>query len=152
MFSELVTSGLVTLNNGRGIAFGSGISRLQTPGGAPAAGDPEPRDGHEDRHRLAGHGSADGGARGDHRARTEEEDRSDRRCGRGVVLVGGAGALFALDGGKSKATPAPAVATPTPEPAKVAPEPAKPEPEPAKAPEPAKPVEVAKPAPARSTS
>jgi serine/threonine-protein kinase len=31
VFSELVSSGLVTLNNGRGIAFGSGIARMQTP-------------------------------------------------------------------------------------------------------------------------
>jgi serine/threonine-protein kinase len=33
VFSELVTSGLVTLDNGRGVAFGSGIGRLATPGG-----------------------------------------------------------------------------------------------------------------------
>ena len=34
VFSELVTSGLVTLGSGHGIAFGSDIGRVKTPGGS----------------------------------------------------------------------------------------------------------------------
>jgi hypothetical protein len=66
-----------------------------------------------------------------------------------IVLLGGAGAFFAMKGSGEQPKQAPVAAAPTPsEPAQVAPEPPKPAPAAPSEPEPAKPVEAPKPAPA----
>jgi serine/threonine-protein kinase len=144
VFSELVTSGLVTLNNGRGIAFGSGISRLQTPG----TGMPRPAT----QSALAVGTNPATAAPSTQPPAPAPEAPAKKKTGLiaavigGVVLIGGAGAFFAMKGGGDKQQPAPAATAAPVEPAKPAPEPPKPvETKPA---EPPKPVEVAKPAPA----
>jgi eukaryotic-like serine/threonine-protein kinase len=143
VFAELVTSGLVTLNNGRGIAFGSGISRLQTPGG----GTPRPQT--YNALAVGTHPSTQGPTT---QPPTLVPTAPKKKTGlivgivAGVVLLGGAGAFFAMQGGgdQKPVEPAPVTAAPIAEPAKPAPEPAKPEP--AKpAPEAVKPVEAPKP-------
>jgi serine/threonine-protein kinase len=152
VFSELVTSGLVTLNNGRGIAFGSGISRLQTPsGGTPrpptlgslasgtTAGVPSPGT-QPPSTAVAGSTIAPTSA---------PKTKTGLVVGivAAVALLGGAGAFFAMKGGGGE-QPKQAAAAPTPaEPVQAAPEPPKPAPEPPKE-EPAKTVEAPKPAPA----
>ena len=118
LFSELVTSGLVTLKGGTGIAFGSGMSRPQTP----AAGLTRPKQ------TLAA---------GTQPAKTAPElpavaepapAPAKKKTGMiaaviaGVVLVGGAGAFFAMKGGdkspapQKPADPPVAAAAPTPPP------------------------------------
>ena len=136
VFAELVTSGLVTLNSGRGVAFGSGISRLQTgqtpmpgaqvrPTGMIAVGT-QPA--------TQAPGTTPPGLSA---AAVTPPPRSKTGLVAGVlaavVLVGGAGAFFAMQGGDAPAAPTPApvaaaVATPPP-------------PEPVKPPEPVTPVE-----------
>ncbi len=147
VFSELVTSGLVTLSNGRGIAFGSGISRLQTPGG----GTPRPAT-----QNLAVGTTPQTAAPGTYPPAQAMAAPAKKKTGlilglAAVVVLGGAGAFIAMKGGgdaKKEATPvaaAPTTPTPVPEPAK-APEPVK-EPE-VKTPEPVKTVEAPKVEPA----
>jgi eukaryotic-like serine/threonine-protein kinase len=138
VFGELVTSGLVTLNNGRGIAFGSGISRLQTPSG----GTPRPAT-----QNLAVGTTPQSAAPGTQPPMMAPAKSKTALIAVGigaVLLLGGVGAFMAMKG-DDKPTP-PAVASPAPEPVK-APEPAvkAPEPEPVKAPEPVKSVEAPKP-------
>jgi eukaryotic-like serine/threonine-protein kinase len=133
VFSELVTSGLVTLNNGRGIAFGSGISRVATP----AAGLPRPTTQQAmavgTQPATPAPGTMPPGAAAQTMAPVAEAPR--KKTGlivaiAGVALVGGAGAVFALKGGSEKAAtpqPAPVVAaapvpTPTPTPTPPPPE------------------------------
>ena len=113
VFAELVTSGLVTLNNGRGIAFGSGISRLQTPGG----GLPRP---------PTGHALAVGTHTASAAPTTQPPGQlaaAPKKKGlligviAGVVLLGGAGAFLATQGGSADKPPAeapPVAAAPTP--------------------------------------
>jgi eukaryotic-like serine/threonine-protein kinase len=131
VFAELVTSGLVTLNNGRGIAFGSGISRLQTPSG----GTPRP----------ATHNLAQGTTPATAAPMTQPPAThvlpvpapAKKKTGlvaaiAAVALLGGAGAFFALKGGDDKPVEAATAAPPTPDPVEPPPPPAAaPEPPPA---------------------
>jgi serine/threonine-protein kinase len=143
VFAELVTSGLVTLNNGRGIAFGSGISRLQTPSG----GTPRPAT-----QNLAVGTTPQTAAPGTQpptmvTAPVKKNTGLIAAALGAVLLLGGAGAFMAMKGGDDKPNDTAPVAAPTtPEPATPA-EPAvkAPEPEPVKPPEPVKTVEAAKP-------
>ncbi len=144
VFAELVTSGLVTLNNGRGIAFGSGISRLQTPGG----GLPRP---------PTGHALAVGTHSASAAPTTQPPGQlaaAPKKKGlligviAGAVLLGGAGAFLATRGGgddKPVQTP-PVAAAPTP-PASVEPPPVEPQ-KPAEPVTPDKPVVAEAPKPA----
>jgi serine/threonine-protein kinase len=145
VFAELVTSGLVTLGNGRGIAFGSDLGRLNTPGGGLAS-PAIPKLALGTTPQLGG-------------SNTQPPNAGTKKTGLVVALVavvlvgGGAAALFALkaDGSKPAAAPevaestqpATKVASPTP-PAK---EPAAPTPSPAPppappAPDPSKPATI----------
>jgi serine/threonine-protein kinase len=145
VFAELVTSGLVTLNNGRGIAFGSNISRLQTPSG----GTPRPAT-----YNLAA-GTTPSTAAPGTQPPVQLPAPAKKKTGLlvgaivGVLLLGGAGAFFAMNGGgNSQSQTQTASAPTTPEPVAKAPEPVKapdPVPEPAKAPEPVKTVDAPKP-------
>jgi serine/threonine-protein kinase len=145
VFAELVTSGLVTLNNGRGIAFGSGISRLHTPaGGTPRLAT---------QNALAVGTNPTGAAPGTYPpaaapttqppvAAPEKKSKTGMIAAvlGGVVVLGGAGAFFAMKGGGDK--PKEVAQTAPAEP----PKPAEPPPvQPAKPPDPPKPVEAAKP-------
>jgi serine/threonine protein kinase len=154
VFSDLVTSGLVTLNNGRGVAFGSGISRNMS---TPAHGLPRPPT-----NSALAIGTQPAGERPITRPPATSSTippaagKSKAGLFAGVALVavlGGAGALFALTrgGGDAPAENPPVVVPTTPKPA--TPEPPKPAvaetPTPV-AVEPPKPaaVETPKPAPA----
>jgi eukaryotic-like serine/threonine-protein kinase len=150
VFAELVTSGLVTLNNGRGIAFGSNISRLQTPsGGTPRPATQNLAVGTTPQTQAPGTNPPTA-APGTYPPTAAPAKKNTGLIAAGigaVLLLGGVGAFMAMKGG-DQAKPAPAVATPAPEPAKT-PEPAvakAPEPTPVKAPEPVKTVEAPKPA------
>ena len=140
-FAELVTSGLVTLNNGRGVAFGSGIGRLVTPSG----GTPRP---------MTTPGALAVGTQPAASApQTSPPAPAPKKktglfigLGVGVVVIGGAAAFFAMKGGDAAkpaaAAPPPVAAAPAPAPTP-APTPA-PAPAPAPKPEPVKAAEPAK--------
>ena len=150
VFAELVTSGLVTLSNGRGIAFGSGISRLHTPGG----GLPRPPT-----HNLA-QGTTPASAVLTTQPPTAAAPK--KKTGlvaaiAGIAIVGGVGAFLALRGGgdakpandpAAAGAPAPIAEADKPEPVKQAEPPAQPDTPaaPDKAPPPVEP-----PAPAPAT-
>jgi hypothetical protein len=122
VFSELITSGLVTLKGGTGIAFGSGIARAQTP----ATGVPRPK-------QTLAAGTQPAKAAPNMPTLTAPSPRvveaapAKKKTGivvaalAGVLILGGAGAMFAMKGG-DKAAPAPApapmvaTAAPTPPP------------------------------------
>jgi len=128
VFSDLVTSGLVTLNNGRGVAFGSGISRMQTPAG----GLPRP---------VTNNALAIGTQPAGERPITTPPAASTIPPAAGksraglyavvalVAVLGGGGAIFALSrgGGDAPADKTPVATPTTPEPPKpTTPEPPKP--------------------------
>ncbi len=158
VFSELVQSGLVTLNNGRGVAFGSGISRMQTP----ASGLPRPAT-----HSALALGTQPASPRPDTSppggvAATLPPPSSAPGSKKTlvfalvavVVVLGGVGAWFAMKGGDDSAEKAPIAATPAPkqEPPKTIDAPKTVEPpktvESPKTVEPPKTVDAPKPAPA----
>ena len=152
-FADLVTSGLVTLNNPRGVAFGSGIGRLATPGGGTPV------------HKTAQPGLAIGtnpaqssyssspGTAAPALATTPPVTVAKKKTGlligigAAVLLLGGGGAFVAMQGGGGAKqapvvapAPAPTVA-PTPPPAPAA-APVEAKPEPAKVAEAPKPGAV----------
>jgi serine/threonine-protein kinase len=128
VFSELVTSGIVTLNNGRGVSFGSSMGRHQTgPVGGLAIGT-QPAT-------MAPRTSPPGASSQTTPPLEAPKKKSGALVGvvTGLVLVGGGIAAFiAIKGGKSEtttsqqaaaapaATPAPAPA-PAPPPAEAKP-------------------------------
>ncbi len=113
VFAELVHSGLVTLNNGRGVAFGSGISRMQTPAG----GLPRP----QTHNALAvGTQPATMHLGPPVTAETVPPASGAKKSKSGMIaaiiavaVVGGAGVVFALKGGDGETTPKESVAAPT---------------------------------------
>jgi serine/threonine-protein kinase len=128
VFSQLVTSGLVTLNNGRGIAFGSAIGRVQTPAG----GTPRP----STQQALAvGTNSASPAPSTQPPQQSVVGEAPKKKTGLiaavavGVLALGGGGAFLAMKGGDDKkpAETPPVAAAPTPPPAEAPkPEPVKP--------------------------
>jgi serine/threonine-protein kinase len=142
VFSELVTSGLVTLNNGRGVAFGSGISRLQTPaGGLPrptttnsalAVGTQPatPRPGTQPA--TPRPGTQPGAAAETVPPPTAKKKTALFAALAGVVVLGGVGAFMAMKGGGDKPAEKAPVAAKEPTPPQPTPEPPKPAPEPPK--------------------
>jgi serine/threonine-protein kinase len=144
VFSELVTSGIVTLNNGRGVSFGSSMGRHQTgPVGGLAMGT-QPAT-------MAPRTSPPVASPQTSPPVAAPKQKSGALIGViAVVLVGGGiAAAVAMKGGKKETTSsqqaaAPvAAAAPTPAPTPPAPTPPGPTPPP---PEAAKPVEPVQPA------
>jgi serine/threonine-protein kinase len=113
VFAELVTSGLVTLAGGRGVAFGSSIGRAATPG----HGMPAPALAAGTRPAAAAPATSPPGSALDE----PKKKKTGLVAGvlAGVVLLGGGGAYLATRGGDKQATVAQA-APPTPTPPPVA--------------------------------
>ena len=134
VFSELVSSGLVTLNHRSGIAFGSGISRATPTTGMSAVRPTSALMAVGTQPQGTSPGTLPPGVVAPTMTAAEAPKKKTGLIAAlaGVVVLGGAGAFFALKGGGDKPAqpePTPAVAAaplPTPTPTPPPPEPTKP--------------------------